>query len=1135
MYVNNGGELVLSPTDLTKHLACEHLTQLDLAVARGERPAPDESGEELELLFQKGIEHEQRHLDALKAEGRLVVEIGDGDLDEQVAATEAALRAGAAVVYQAAFRSKGRRGHADFVTRVDEPSLLGDWSYEVADTKLARRLKVPALLQLAEYAEHLEQLQGRPPRQLTVVTGDGAEQAWASSDVSAFMRRVRARLEAAVRDRPATRPEPVEHCGQCRFAADCARVWRREDHLSLVAFMRRDHQTALEESGIATVAALAAVEPDSLPAGIGRPSRERLVSQARLQMQERTTRVPVYELLAPQERLGLLRLPEPDPGDVYLDFEGDPFAEDGDGREYLAGLWTRDGDYLFFEAHSREQEAALTADLVGWLLDRWERYPGMHVYHYAPYEKSALARLTARHGVAEAGFDQLLRRERLVDLYAVVRQGMRISKESYSIKKLEAFYWGRTRGQGDVADALSSVLEYERFLLDGDPARMDAIRDYNRDDVRSTHDLHTWLEERRAELEAEHGVQPRPVPSEVTAARPLSDGEQAEIELAEELDAAGHPVFAGLVGWHRREARPAWWEVFRLDGLTDEELVADPVPIGDVSAPVLDGQVKRSNLWRYTFPPQDTKVREGEVWDVDQHKKAGNVWQIDAAAGWLTLKVGRDKPTPQVRGFGPQGPIRDQVLRDSLRATGRELLDGGRPLGARLVAGEVPAALPVQPGESAVHAVLRVGRSLSGEVLAVQGPPGAGKTTVGAELIRALLDAGLRVGVTAQSHAVVGNLLKCVGRPALQRCDEDQHCGDAQVAMAGSTAQVVAALEQGTHNLVGGSAWLWAHEAMAGRVDVLVVDEAGQFSLANAVAVSRAARSMVLLGDPQQLAQPSQAVHPPGADASALGHLLGGAAVLPPESGVFLDRTWRMHPGITRFVSDLAYDGKLESVPGLERQRISGTGSMAGSGLRWLPVGHRGNASASTEEAEAVGELHAALVGGRWEDADGETHYLGIDDVLVVAPYNAHVARLREHLPAGARVGTVDKFQGQQAPVVIYSLASSSAEDAPRGVGFLCDLHRLNVAVSRARALTVVVASPALLDAPVHSPEQLRRVNALCRFTELADDEQRATSESTDAGVPASALKLSEAIAGHQERAVVDSFIGDRSAFLLPP
>lgn len=1086
----DGGRLVLSPTDLTKHLACGHITTLDLQAARGEREKPAQQDEALELIFKLGLEHEARYLQQLKDAGNTVVErptvFGHAQRQEAERRTVEALRSGVDVVYQATLYDGRWGGQADFLLKVDTPSKLGPHSYEIADTKLARRMKVPALLQLATYAERLKDLQGVEPQRIYVVTGDGVNHPWRLVDVAAYARRARERLRAAVVSPLSTEPVPVTYCPQCRWSSHCEREWRELDDLSLVAFMRADHRLKLHELGIRTLEALAVAEPAELR-GIGSTSRERLVSQAALQLKERTTNEPHYVLLEPEPLRGLLRLPPPSAGDVYLDFEGDPYADGGEGREYLAGLQDRRGEFTPLWAHSRAAEKQLVEDLVDDLLSRWQADPGMHVYHYAPYETTALKRMTARHGTRESELDQLLRGERFVDLYAAVRQGLRISKPSYSIKKLEAFYWGAIRGANTaVADAMDSVLAYEKWLVEPDEQTLTQIEAYNRDDVRSTHDLHAWLEARREELEQTHGVQPRPheVPQ---APKPLSESELEELQLAARLRAVGQELLADLVQWHRRELRPQWWEVFRLEDLLDDELTDDGTAIGELSPPKPAGTVKRSSLWRYEFPPQDCKLGVGKAaLDVDTHASAGVVHELDPAGGYVILRRRSSDPPLTPRGLGPDKPLDDQQLRSSVQRLGRAVLAGERPLGLAVLERRTPSGTELRPGETPREAVIRLGRNLHGEVLAVQGPPGSGKTTVGAELIRALLDDGKRVGVVAQSHAVIGNLLAATDRPALHKISEnDQATGAPNVEATTDNAAVAMRLSSGEATLVGGTAWLWSRPELENAVDVLVVDEAGQFSLANTVAVAQAARALVLLGDPQQLAQPSQGLHPAGAGASALEHLLDGHDTVPPERGVFLAITWRMHPEVARFVSSLSYEDRLSAGPGRELQRVE-SGRLTGSGLRWVPVEHAGCVAASDAEAAVVRDLVDDLLTAHWVDHEGVRRPMQLSDVLVVAPYNNHVARLRAALPDGARIGTVDKFQGQQAPVVIYTMASSSADDAPRGVEFLYDTHRLNVAISRARCLAVVVASPRLLDAPVHSPEQLRMVNALCRFAEAA-------------------------------------------------
>lgn len=1087
------GRLVLSPTDLTAHQECRHLTRLDLGVAAGEWTAPAEAtAPEVQFVFDRGLEHERKYLASLVAYGLSVKEIAGGSGLEGRRRAEAetveAMRSGVDVVYQGTFFDGAWGGQADFLLRVETPSVFGDWSYEIADTKLARKLKVAALLQMATYAERLTVLQGVEPARIHVVTGDGESRPWRLIDVAAYARRARARLEGFTAAPPETGPSPIGHCEQCRWADRCNAELRESDDLGLVAGMRGDHREALRAVGIPTMAALAGASPELLKSsGIGVDARARLQQQAAEQLREGLTGESSRTLLPPLDGLGLLRLPSPSPGDLYLDFEGDPWFEDGKGLEYLAGLGDRSSVFTALWAHDRPAEKQMVTELIDRLVAAAASDPGMHVYHYAPYEVTALKKLAGGYGVREAELDQLLREERFVDLYPVVRQSMRISKESYSIKKVEAFY-GREHG-GGVASALGSVLEYEAWLADGDgdDARLAAIESYNKDDVDSTRELHDWLELQRRELEAVHGALPRP--SWVTAEPDpkVTEAQAAELELADRLHDAGHELLGDLVGWHRREDKPSWWEVFRLRTLDREALIEDGSALGGLSYERYVGREKKSHLYEYSSPVQDTKLSvDREALDVDTAKRAGMVFELDVAACRLVLKTTATEP-PALRGLGPGGPIQTPSARAAIAATGEDVLAGRDCLGQALVERRTPAGTSLRHCESTTDAIVRLGLALDGEVLAIQGPPGSGKTTAAAALIRALLDAGKKVGVTATSHAVIGNLLKAVGRPALQKCEESQHCGAAGVAWSSDNGFVARALVDGDVNLVGGTAWFWTRADVAAAVDVLVVDEAGQFSLANAVAVAQGGRSMVLLGDPQQLAQPSQAVHPGESGASALEHLLDGHATIPADRGVFLDQSYRMHPDLTAFVSELAYEGRLRSADGRERVAVLGEGPLAGSGLRVLPVAHeRTCADKSQQEADDVARLWHSVQGSTWRNHEGVEAPIGPGDVLVVAPYNAQVALIKAALPDGARVGTVDKFQGQEAPVVLYSMTSSSADDAPRGLSFLYDLNRLNVAVSRAQALACVVLGPELLDAPVRTPDQLRKVNALCRLVESA-------------------------------------------------
>jgi uncharacterized protein len=1103
-------------------LACERRSALDRMVVEGLLERPERDDPELEILRRRGDEHERRELARLKAEGREVVEIASpgSSVDELLAAeaeTVAAMRAGADVIFQATFFDGRWRGHADFLLRVEVPSDLGAWSYEVADTKLARRAKPAAVLQLCSYAEHVGRVQGRLPAEVEVVTGDGERHRHRTADAMAYFRAAKARLEAFV-DAVAAEPpypHPVDHCAVCPWAEGCAARRRADDHLSLVAGVRRDMVAKLGAVGITTLTGLAGSEVGERIPGMGQATADRVRHQARLQLAQRVDGRVRYELLDPEPGRGLAVLPPPSPGDLFFDMEGDPFAGEA-GLEYLFGVVEADGTYHAFWGHDEVAERRAFQGLVDLLIARLDADPAMHVYHYAPYEATALKKLAGRHATREAEVDRLLRGDVLVDLYRVVRQGVRVSQEGYGLKKLEPLYLDAR--VGGIQDGGSSIVVYEDWIESQDPALLESIRAYNEIDCLSTLGLRDWLEARRAELP--EALRPDEVDGEASEAVTEADARSQALATALLTGVPDHPeerddeqqgrwLLAQLLGWHRREMRPEWWAWFDRLERSDEELTNDRESLGELTFVDEVEDLGRSAIYRYGFDPaQEHKWKVGDKpRDPRTEKGAGEIVAIDLGAGTVDLKRGKgswEHPTSLV----PPPPIDTKVPREAVERLAAAVVEHPQhdPPQHRaaldLLRRRPPRTFGVDPGMSLAHlgetgsdAVRRLVPDLLGACLAVQGPPGAGKTWTGAALIVDAVRRGKRVGITAQSHSAIGNLLAEVAKRAadegqpvrmLQKAGEDKRCDLPGVTCTDSNADVDAALDLHHVDVVAGTAWLFARPELDGKLDVLVVDEAGQRSLADVLAVSGSAVDLVLLGDPQQLAQVSKGTHPPGAEASALQHVLDGHATVPPDRGVFLDRSYRMHPDVCAFVSAIAYDDRLKPVPGRERQAVADGPLVGGAGLRWVPVAHEGNRHRSPEEAAAVAELVRSLLNRPWVDADGQQSWLQLEDILVIAPYNAQVVELTEALPAGARVGTVDRFQGQEAPVVLYSLTASSADGVPRGLDFLLSVHRLNVAVSRARALAVLVGSPDLVRVEPRTVGQLRRLNALCRFVEDA-------------------------------------------------
>ena len=1035
------------------------------------------------------------------------------------------MRSGADVIYQATFFHGRWRGQADFLERVESPSELGDYSYEVMDTKLARHAKVGAILQTSNYSEHVTRLQGAKPERMHLILGDRTRLSYLVSDFGAYYRAVKRRLEGIVdkgHQPGTTYPDPVAHCAMCDWVEQCVERRIADDHLSLVAGMGRHQIERLREHGVTTLAGLGALDATTV-SGIGNQTLTKLHNQARLQLSQRETGEVSFELLPHEgDKRGLAALPEPSPGDLFFDMEGDPYVG-VHGIEYLFGVTELVGDeqkYTAFWGHDDAGEKRAFEQFVDLVMQRLAADPALHIYHYAPYEPTAMKKLAGRHATRETELDALLRGGVFVDLYRVVRQGIRTSQDSYSIKKLEPFYMGQR--ETEVVGGAQSIEAYEEWLETTDQSILDDIEAYNRDDCESTLHLRNWLEDRRAEAVQQFGDIPRPSEDDKAPSAQVSELDAAIGELNNALTGDvpetgatsvqhGRWLLAKLLEWHRRENKSEWWRHFELQDMTDDELFEDREALAGLEYEGVVGTVKRSQVHRYRFDPeQDHKMGVGNQAD-PRSGKGVTVVALDDEQGTIDIKRGVGSDAEHPRSLVPPKPRGDSEQQRALIALGRWVADNGidspgkfravRDLllcdPPRLQSGNSLASV-VAGADGPSEATCTVVGDLEQSCLAVQGPPGSGKTYTGADLVLSLVASGKRVGITATSHKVIGNLLDEVAKHAtkqgalvrmMQKADQSNRCSSPQVESVDSNDAVEKALTDNAVDVVGATAWLFSREAFREAFDVLVVDEAGQMSLADVLAVGTATRSLVLLGDPQQLAQPSKGVHPEGAGTSALAHLLGGHATMPRDLGLLLDRTWRMHPEVCRFISDRFYESRLQSVPECAKQSIEGHDEWGGVGMRYVAVDHKDNRTSSPEEAATIAEGVSALVGRPWTNLEGETTPITLDDVLIVTPYNAQVSLLKRSLPEGARVGTVDKFQGQEAAVVLYSLAASSPEDISRGMEFLYSLNRTNVALSRARCLAVLVCSPALMTIACRTPAQARLANSLCSFVEVAAEQ----------------------------------------------
>jgi uncharacterized protein len=1188
---NENGErlLVTSASDLTRAAECEFRVARDLDVRLGRLAAiVDEPDAMLARTAVLGDAHEAAVIADYRARAAHpddVLEIARAEsagldaIEPFAAQTLDALQRGVPVIVQGTFVDRDHSpasrpgdiaiafvGFADFLERM--PS----GAYRVLDSKLARRAKVTALLQLAAYAEQLERLGIAVDPEVALILGTGEHSIHRLDDIAPVLRARRARLHQLLRDRAAAaapiawRDPSVTYCRTCAW---CTSEIAAHDDVSQVAGLTGAQWTKLGAAGIETLADLA--ESAGAVDGIAASTLDTLRLQAALQREAAGSpgTPPPVRVRTPA---ALHALPAPSPGDLYFDFEGDPLYTEHDpsrwGLDYLFGMVDADEEFTAYWAHSFADERDALLAFLADVEARHAQHPDLHVYHYASYERTHLRSLAARHGVGEQIVDEWLRSGVLVDLYPVVKNALRVGSPSYSIKYLEPIYWPDAREGAAVARGDDSIAEYIRareLRAAGDSAAaqqiLDDIGDYNRVDCVSTLKLAAWLRG----LAGEH---PAPAPTLIDSvddaegddSGPTIDDSPlrtALLQLAANDDGTpatepdrtpeqrAYAYAAAAIDYHRREHKTFWWEHFdRLVAPLDEwsdvrdvftvdrDAAHEQSPWGKSgkqrslrrtlvlhgswapgSRPSVSGRSGPFAVYAQPGPlpgnPRDPLARSARSVAIEALGD-GHVVVTE------TLADGVEPYTELPIALTPASPPDAGQQKPAIEEWGARLVDAhpewpAEPVGdllrrvpprTRSGAALAPVTLDADGEPDRVAAVVASLLDLDRSYLAVQGPPGTGKTHLGSHVIAALVrDHGWTVGVVAQSHTTVEHVLesvvkegldgRLVGKAPKTGADPAEYA-TARYTVLGRADQLAAFASEragtGTGGFViGGTAWDFASPKRVGRrtLDLLVIDEAGQFSLAATIAASMSAKNLLLLGDPQQLPQVSQGTHPEPIDGSALGYLSDGHDVLPAELGYFLAETRRLHPALAEPVSRLSYEGRLHAHPSARERRLDGVAP----GLHPVPVRHTGNATESTEEADEVVAIIHRLIGTAWQSGpDAAPRPLAADDIIVVTPYNAQQQTIRDRLDAaglrGTRVGTVDKFQGQEAAVAIVSLAASSSRDAPRGMEFLLNRNRLNVAISRAQWAAYLVYSPGLLDSLPHTPAGVAELSAFIRLTE---------------------------------------------------
>lgn len=1118
----------------------------------------------MSLLAKQGNDHEADYLTVIKAQfgAENVAEISrDGN---SAVATLESMQAGYQVIFQAFLQRDNFKGYADFLVRREGKSALGDYYYEVWDTKLSKSTKPYFLIQLCCYSWMLEPIQCIVPDEAAIILGNKQEDRHRLPAYYSYFLNLKKQFQTAQDNFQgdwAYMPDPAL-CSDFGVWGQFAQQHLEQcESLALVANIRKSQIKKLLSAGISNLCQLAQTHETYIK-GISPETFDKLKAQASIQLASKGLEKPEFKVLTSDNGKGLSALPPQSNFDVYFDIEGHPLVEGG--LEYLWGVSFDDPtavqgkQYAFKDwwAHDQDQERLAFEGFIDWVYNRWQLEPAMHVYHYASYEITAINKLANRYQTRKEQVIELLANRVFIDLYKIVRNGLLVGEPRYSIKNIEHLYRGKRTT--DVANGGESVVFYENWRENGgieywaqqshgykswlaDPNQFDwslwselkDIRDYNIDDCESTLELTRWLRAQQQKNNISYSVDEdqsqeiiektdRQLANEqkrqelMQRQQRLLDQFEASPELKEDPQAK---LLVSLLHFYDRERKPKLFTYFQRLEKTDEELFDDDTVIVDLSLKSqqeVDGKLQCVALFNHDQPIRKDKIESATIKDTAAKASKISITDIDEHHSEVSFVINADQREAlqqiPLTLLGDEPRINTDNLENRLceiteayfqsRILPKLLETVVNQNNPRFISKQ--SKLPItrqlySDNDSYLAAIIDAAKAMDETCLSIQGPPGAGKTYTAKNIIQALIKQGKRIGIMSNSHAAIMNLLKPliealpdtpiakVGGYGSQKDFKEQFDFAEFPNFEYRTGMSFTSKKPYEHcQIIGATVYGFANEvAYESPVDYLFVDEASQVALANLVAVSGATRNVILMGDQMQLEQPIQGAHPENAGKSALEYMLQDHAVIPDDKGIFLERTYRMHPDVCHPLSEIVYEGKLQADEPNQHQAIIVPAPRLitrQNGILSIPVDHEGNTQSSEEEVAVVQQLIDELKAGKFIDKEQKSKPITDADILVVAPYNMQVNLLKESINGDINIGTIDKFQGQEAPVVIISMAVSDVEDSPRGLDFVFDINRLNVAVSRAQALAVIIASNSLGDVIPQNVKQIERMGLFCKL-----------------------------------------------------
>ena len=1118
-----------SPSDLNNFVSCKYLVKNEIKFLNQEIEKNEESFDK-KLWKEFGLKHEKKHFKLLSAKYKKSISIKqDIDEKERNKQTLAAIKKGYDLIYHAYLIDEDFRGECDFLIKSNMPSNLGDFSYEVYDTKITRKPRPRHILQITSYSHMLSKIQGIVPQKMYLIDGTDKTRYYKTKEYLDFYLFTKNNFEKYLKNisKEKIYPEKCDHCEICDFADECEKIWVKDNYINQVAKINRSQIEKLKKIGIKTVEELANCNPDKIKVKINKQTLKDRISQAKLQEEKRKTGKTKYIILDPDVGKGFYHLPKPDEGDLFYDIEGFP-QEDGRGFEYLHGIYYKNGKNHEFKPFwakdfEKKYEKENYIELIKFFKSHFKKYPKAFIYHYADYEKRSLRQLASLYSSDyPEGYnfvDTLLREEKFVDLRLIINQSVRTSEKDMSLKSIEGVLYNFNR-KGDVKRAEDSVRLYDFWSATKDAKTKKDIIEYNEEDCISTFHLREFLVSNKPES-IDWFSKKEKTEKKYQNKKPVEEWEKVEADLLKSLEKKSlkdNPLtetIRNLIGFHRREQKPEWWAIFDRMKKSHDELEDDPECIGQcvLQSPEPE-KIEKNVVFTYQFNDQDYKLKEDtSIYDVHTRLSLGKITEIienSPNKNLVKIKITEKKfksigEMPKIisltKGSPPAIGVLEKALNkfviDYINKNGSSykaiinLLNRGNPDLKNIKSGSKLINEDKDITDESVNVIKQMNKTC----LSIQGPPGTGKTYTSAKVIIELMKDGKRVGISSNSHPAIKNLLSEIERQAKNEKFEFQGMKKSSNSNLFEGEFIKDVLDKdmpidiNDFLLFAGTAWFFSKKDMENILDYLFIDEAGQVSLANTISMATSCKNLILIGDQMQLSQPIRGTHEGYAKLSSLDYILEDKDTIPPEQGIFLRETRRLNKKICKYISESFYDSRLVPHEVTKKRKLKlELNDIGDEGIFYIPTEHFGNSQRSDEEAELINNYYSKIIGKTYEDEKGKFK-IDVKNNMVVAPFNVQANNIKQKLlkkfSKDTKVGTIDLFQGQEAKIVFISMTSSDAENLPRHKGFFFSRNRLNVAISRAQNVAIILMSPKLLMASANTIDQMKLINNFCKLLEF--------------------------------------------------